>query len=107
MGLAGCVDVRDLLGGQIRYSKVDRLRGGGAIVDVGHVDPAMLETCRADFAVVTNHLRYRADPSVYAAELANYDRLLAGGKVRFVIEPLRGERSGPEVQIIEMAPASR
>jgi 4-amino-4-deoxy-L-arabinose transferase-like glycosyltransferase len=107
MGSAGCVDVRDLLGGQIRYSKVDRLRGGGAIVDVGHVDPALLETCRADYAVVTNHLRYRADPAAYAAELARYDRLLAGGKARFVVKPQRGERSGPEVQIVELAHPSR
>lgn len=107
MGSAGCVDVRDLLGGQIRYSKVDRLRGGGAIVDVGHVDPALLNTCRADFAVVTNHLRYRADPATYSAELARYDRLLAGGKVRLVVKPQRGERSGPEVHIVELAPASR
>lgn len=107
MGSAGCVDVRDLLGGRIRYSKVDRLRGGGAIVDVGHVDPKLIETCRADFAIVTNHLRYRADPAAYASELANYDRLLAGGKVRFVVKPQRGARSGPEVQIVKLARASR
>ncbi|OHD03429.1 MAG: hypothetical protein A2885_06925 [Sphingopyxis sp. RIFCSPHIGHO2_01_FULL_65_24] len=105
MGSAGCVDVRDLLSGQIRYSKVDRLRGGGAIVDVGHVDRAKLESCRADFAVVTNHLRYRADPVGYREELGRYDRLLAGGWVRQIVKPRRGERSGPEVHIVELAPA--
>jgi len=105
MGSAGCVDVGDLLSGQIRYSKVDRLRGGGAIVDVGHVDRTKLESCRADFAVVTNHLRYRADPVGYREELARYDSLLAGGTTRLIVKPRRGERSGPEVHVVQLVPA--
>ncbi|MBL8652239.1 MAG: glycosyltransferase family 39 protein [Sphingopyxis sp.] len=107
MGSAGCVDVGQLLSGQIRYSKVDRLRGGGAIVDIGHVDPARIETCRADYAVVINQVRYRSDPAAFRSELARYDRLLAGGATRLIVKPVRGQISGREVHIVELAPASR
>lgn len=107
MGSAGCVDVHDMLAGRIRQSEVENRRHGGAIVDVGHVDIATLDSCRADFAVVTNHLRYRADPVDYREELVRYDRLLAGGKVRLVAKAEHGVSSGPEVQIIEMATQKR
>jgi hypothetical protein len=104
MGSAGCVDVHDMLAGRIRQSEVENRRQGGAIVDIGHVDLARLDSCRADFAVVTNHLRYRADPVDYREELMRYDRLLAGGRLRFGARAERGVSSGPEIQIIELAP---
>lgn len=107
MGSAGCVEVRDLLAGRVSNSKVERARGRAAVVDVGHVAMAGIESCRADYAVVTNHLRYRADPQGYRAELMRYDHLLAGGKLRLVVKPSPGERSGPEVQILDLAPASQ
>lgn len=103
MGSAGCVDVHDMLAGRIRQSEVEDRRHGGAIVDVGHVDMARLDSCRADFAVVTNHLRYRADPVHYGEQLRRYDQLLAGGKLRLVVKAVPGVRSGPEVQVIELA----
>lgn len=107
MGSAGCVDVRDLLAGRVGQSDVERRRHGAAIVDIGHVDPARLETCRADFAVVTNHLRYRVDPAHYGAELRRYDHLLAGGRLRFAASAERGSSSGPEVQVFDLRPLPR
>ncbi|MDO9370969.1 MAG: glycosyltransferase family 39 protein [Sphingopyxis sp.] len=105
MGSAGCVDVHDLLAGRVTQSDVEGRRNGGAIVDVGHVDMAQLDSCRADFAVVTNDLRYRADPVHYREELRRYDDLLAGGRLRLTARPVTGVSSGPEVQVIELAPA--
>lgn len=105
MGSAGCVDVHDLLAGRVSQSDVEGRRNGGAIVDVGHVDMAQLDSCRADFAVVTNHLRYRADPVHYREELRRYDDLLAGGRLRLTVRPVPGVSSGPEVHVIEFAPA--
>jgi hypothetical protein len=102
MGSAGCVEVRDLLAGRVSNSKVDRTRGGGAVVDVGHVAMARIESCRADYAVVTNHLRYRADPVGYRAELARYDQLLAGARLRFTARAVPGESGGPTVQVFEL-----
>lgn len=105
MGSAGCVDVDDMLAGRISQSDVEGRRQGGAIVDIGHVDMALLGSCRADFAVVTNHLRYRADPAHYREELRRYDELLAGGRLRLTVRPVPGVSSGPEVHIVEFAPA--
>ncbi|MDZ3833310.1 MAG: glycosyltransferase family 39 protein [Sphingopyxis sp.] len=107
LGAAGCVDVHATLAGRIQYSEVEGRRSGRAIVDIGHVDMARLDSCRADFAVVSNHIRYRADARHYRKELARYDRLLAGGTLRFRAAPLPGARSGPEIAIIELAPANR
>lgn len=102
MGSAGCVDVHDLLAGRVSQSDVEDRRQGAAIVDVGHVDIARLDSCQADFAVVTNHLRYRADPIHYREELRRYDGLLAGGRLRLVARAEPGVSSGPEVQIVEL-----
>src|SRR3546814_7546648 len=63
---------------------------------------AQMGSCRADFAVVTNHLRYRADPVHYRGALRRYDRLLAGGRLRLVVRPVPGASSGPEVHIVEL-----
>ncbi|MBB6427284.1 glycosyltransferase family 39 protein [Sphingopyxis sp. JAI128] len=103
MGSAGCVDVHDMLAGRIGQSEVEDRRQGGAIVDVGHVDMARLDSCRADFAVVTNHIRYRADRVHFREALRRYDRLLAGGRLRLVVRPEPGISSGPEVHIVELA----
>lgn len=109
MGSAGCVDVHDMLAGRISQSDVEDRRQGGAIVDVGHVDMARLDSCRADFAVVTNHIRYDADPVHYREALRRYDRLLEGGRLRLVARPVPGISSGPEVHVVELAdpPAAR
>jgi 4-amino-4-deoxy-L-arabinose transferase-like glycosyltransferase len=104
MGSAGCVDVHDLLAGRVSQTDVEDRRHGAAIVDIGHVDEARLDSCRADFAVVTNHLRYRADPVHYREELRRYDQLLDGGQLRLVARAVPGVSSGPEVQVIELAP---
>lgn len=107
MGSAGCVDVHDMLAGRIRQSEVEKRRHGGAIVDIGHVDIARIETCRADFAVVSNHLRYRADPAAYREELERYDRLLSNGRLVLAVRAVRGVSSGPEVHIVRISPDPR
>lgn len=104
MGSAGCVDVHDLLAGRVSQSDVEGRRQGGAIVDIGHVDMARLDSCRADYAVVTNHLRYGADPLHYREELARYNRLLARGHLRLVAQAAPGKSSGPRVQIFQISP---
>ncbi|MBA3940852.1 MAG: oxidoreductase [Sphingopyxis sp.] len=104
LGSAGCVDIDDMLGGRMGYSEVEDRRRGAAIVDIGHVELARLDSCRADFVVVSNRLRYRADPAGYRDELRRYDRLLGDGVLRLTIRPEPGRSSGPEVQIYELKP---
>lgn len=102
LGSAGCVDVRALLAGRVRYSRVENLRGQSAIVDIGHVDRAQLDSCRADFVVVSNRLRYRTDPAAWPAERARYDMLLAGARLRLAVKAQPGRSSGPVVEVFEL-----
>lgn len=99
---AGCVDARAALSGRIRYSRVERLRSGSPIVDLGHVEPELLSSCRADYAILTHYDRYREDPRVYAAELASYDRILANGALEAVVRAKPGQSSGPVVRIVKL-----
>lgn len=78
LGTAGCVDVRALLRQAPSHNGVNRLRAGKAIVDVGNVDPALLETCKADILILSNFARYRHEPMTFAPQLASYRRLVHG-----------------------------
>lgn len=97
VGSAGCVDVREALSRRVRYSNVEKLRRGSPVVDVGHVDPARLATCRADYAVFTHYRRY--DEPVFAPQRARYRALMQDARVVAVIRPIAGQSSGPEVVI--------
>lgn len=101
LGSAGCVDAATLLAGKIRYSTVETLRTGRAIVDLGHVDPARLASCRADYAIFTHDEVYRTDPR-FRAQLDLYRAIGRQGRVRAIIRPERGRRGGPVVHIVEL-----
>lgn len=105
LGAAGCVDVRDALSGRIRYSRVEGLRAGRPLVDLGHVDPALLPTCRADYAVLSHYGRYRADPH-FRPEFEQYERLIRGGDIVAEFRPVPGSSSGPAVHVVRLAAAS-
>lgn len=102
LGSAGCIDARALLADRVRYSQVERLRSGSPIVDLGHVDTARLGSCRADYAVFSHYDRYATEPSRYAGHLARYRALLRGGTVRAVVRPVKGQRAGPMVMIVQI-----
>ncbi len=103
LGSAGCVDAGALLAGRIRYSTVEILRVGRPIVDLGHVEPARLASCRADYAIFTHYEIYHANRNAFAAQLAAYRTIAAGGRVRAIIRPIAGSRGGPVVHIVELA----
>jgi 4-amino-4-deoxy-L-arabinose transferase-like glycosyltransferase len=102
LGSAGCIDVRRTLTGQLRYSQVETLRAGRPVIDLGHVDPALLETCRADYAVLSHYDVYRADAARFPAELGRYQRLLHGGHWAAELHSIGGERGGPTVRIVRL-----
>jgi 4-amino-4-deoxy-L-arabinose transferase-like glycosyltransferase len=102
LGSAGCADAAALLAGRIRYSTVETLRVGRPIVDIGHVEPSRLASCRADYAVFTHYDVYRTDRDAFAAQLGAYRAIAAGGRVRAVIRPAAGSRGGPVVRIVEL-----
>lgn len=103
VGAAGCIDARQALGGHIRYSRVERLRRGNPVVDIGYVDARKLTTCHADFAVFSHYTRYATDRR-FAPQLARYRGLMRGGWIRAIIRPLPGYSGGPEIVIVETGP---
>ena len=104
LGSAGCVDARAILTGQIRYSKVETLRSGRAVVDLAHVDAAQIPTCHADIAILSHYDGYRADPAHFRDELGRYALLLRGGRQLAEFRPEPGARTGPVVRIVKLRP---
>lgn len=105
LGAAGCIDARGALTGRIKYSKVERLRTGRPIIDLGNIDAGLLPSCRADYAILTHVDRYRASAGHFGAELARYRQLLRGSRELAVIRPEPGRRGGPVVHIVKLDPA--
>lgn len=77
MGSAGCIDVRAALRRAPSHATVNRARTGRAIVDLGHVDADKLASCRADFAILANADRYRAEAVRFPAQTSIYRRYLS------------------------------
>jgi 4-amino-4-deoxy-L-arabinose transferase-like glycosyltransferase len=76
LGSAGCVDVRSALNKRPSYRRVNGLRQGSAIVDLGHVDIHQLSTCDADVVVLSNFARYMQEPARFPRELSVYQQML-------------------------------
>jgi len=107
LGSAGCVDVRQALTGRIRYSKVEGLRASKPLIDLGHVEPTLLATCRADYAIFSHYGRYGDDPRNFGAELAQYRQLIDDGRIEAVFRPVAGSSSGPVVHVVRLERAGR
>lgn len=103
LGSAGCIDVHAALAGHIRYSRVEGLRADSPIMDLGHVDMALLDSCRADYAVLTHYARYRADAATFGDALGRYRTLLKGARIVAVIRPEPGRSAGPVVHIVRLS----
>lgn len=106
-GRPGCVDAVKHLTGQIRYAEIETWRKDKAVVDIGTVDPARLESCRGDYAILTHLDRYEAERARFGPELASYGRLVAGGRLLATFRPSPGELGGPVVRIYRLADAPR
>ena len=102
LGQAGCVDGRQLLDGGIRYEQVNTARKGSPIVDLGNVSAARLESCRADYAILTYYDLYRSEHDVFPAQNATYDALLADGRTVALFRPQPGRTGGPIVRIVAL-----
>lgn len=102
LGAAGCLDAGDLLSGKIRYAEVEHARERAPVVDLGHVKPARLESCRAHYAILTHYDRYLAERTVFASELARYHAIMRGATTIRVIRPVPGKSSGPVVHLVRL-----
>jgi 4-amino-4-deoxy-L-arabinose transferase-like glycosyltransferase len=103
LGDAGCMDVRATLNGQINYAPIDGARGNRSIVDYGTLAPSRRDTCRADYAILTQYDRYRAEQAAFPDEAAAYQTLIAQGTVVATFAPVPGISAGPVVRIVRFA----
>jgi asparagine N-glycosylation enzyme membrane subunit Stt3 len=102
LGEAGCVDAKRLLTQGVNYEEVEELRKGSPIVDLGNVAPNRIETCRADYAILTYYALYRAEGALFPRELGNYEKLLAGGRTVALFAPQPGRAGGPTVIVVAL-----
>jgi hypothetical protein len=102
IGAAGCVDGVKLLTQGVDYEQVEQLRQGSPIVDFGNVSPDRLESCRADYAILTYYDLYRTEAAAFPKEVRNYEKLLAGGRTVALFEPRLGRAGGPLVRVVAL-----
>ncbi len=103
IGAAGCIDAGDFLKGKTTADFVGGLRGKSSVVDLGTIDPSKLPTCRADYAILSDFDRYRAEASFYGDELKIYNRYIQGGRQVAHFAPASGKSGGPVVRIFRFA----
>ena len=102
LGEAGCVDAKRILKQGVNYEEVEELRKGSPIVDLGNVAPSRLNSCRADYAILSYYALYRAEGRLFPRELGNYEKLLAGGRTVALFEPRPGRAGGPSVVVVAL-----
>ena len=102
LGEVGCIDAKRVLAQGVNYEEVEEFRKGSPIVDLGNVTPERIETCRADYAVLTYYALYRKEAALFPRELGNYQKLLAGGRTVALFEPRPGRAGGPTVVIVAL-----
>jgi len=107
IGRDGCRDGRGLLASGIRYDDLEKARGGNPVVDLGNVNPRLLSSCRADYAVLTYYDLYLREADRYPEEVRTYREILAGGRTVAVFRPKPGKIGGPIVRIVALPPQSQ
>lgn len=106
LGDTGCVNANDWLHGKVDYEKVQNRRGPRTNVDYGTLAPAREDTCRTDYAILTQYDRYLAEQAAFPAEVATYQRLIGRGQTLAIFSPIQGQSSGPVVRIIGFNPTA-
>ncbi len=100
-GEAGCLDPMVTLSGGMDIKDTDKWRSGSAVVDIGSVKPARLDSCVSDYAILTNYARYRDNKALYPSEYRNYRAIIEKGDIVGHFIPKSGVRGGPEIFIVK------
>jgi hypothetical protein len=103
VGEAGCIDGARASRTGVRFKAVQKARRGITIVNLGTLPSDRIDSCRADFAILTYFDRYRVERARYPDEMATYAAVLAGGRTVALFRPISGTRGGPVVRIVRMA----
>lgn len=99
-GEVGCIDGVAILRGGIRYDDINRERNGAPIVDLGNIPRGKLNSCKADFSILSYYDLYRAEAASFPSQFSTYQSLLDGGKTVAVFRPEPGRVGGPVIRIV-------
>lgn len=102
LGEAGCMDAVQLLKSNVGYDKVQKMRSGSPIVDLGNVNPQRAASCRTNYAILTYYDLYKHEAKNFPREMATYEQVLAGGRTVAIFRPRTGHSGGPIVRIVAM-----
>ncbi len=106
MGETGCVNARDMLAGRIDYRVVEQARAGRTNLDYGTLAADKRDTCRADYAILMEMDRYRAERALFPAEHAAYQALLGTMQPQTALRATPGEGAGPVVWVLQARQAA-
>ncbi|MEO1968983.1 MAG: glycosyltransferase family 39 protein [Sphingomonadaceae bacterium] len=101
MGDAGCVDPRNFLSKRKGYSSIQQARGTRSIVDYGNIPAEKRHTCDADYALLSQYMRYRDERGRFPAEYEAYQKLISSGKIVATFEPKPGVSAGPAIVVVK------
>lgn len=104
LGSQGCIDGRRALTAGVDYENVQQSRGKSPIIDLGSIPADKVDTCRADYAILTYYDLYLAEKGGYPAQIEAYQRLLSGGRTVALFVPDRTRASGPITRIVALRP---
>ncbi|WP_279350970.1 ArnT family glycosyltransferase [Erythrobacter litoralis] len=108
VGTAGCLNARATLQNGFDYGQIDAVRGGNSNLDYGAIPPSARKTCAADFAILTEHGRYRAEKETFPRQNRAYEKLVAKGQVIARFKMAEGKVGGrPEVVVVDFRSQSR
>ncbi len=102
VGALGCVDVAATLAGRIDFPTVERAQKGRTQINLGTIDPAKVDSCHADYAIVSELDRFAAEAPKWIAERGIYAALLRGATPLVTFRPVPGRIGGPVVRIYRL-----
>lgn len=101
VGAAGCIDPRMLLRGKVTLKQIEAMRGGLSNVDFGTVSTNKMDSCRADYAIITQYDRYAAERSRFPVEFSHYDNLISSSDTVALFRPQPGISGGWVVRVLK------
>jgi len=101
LGDAGCIDAKSMISGKAGYGVIDAARGSRSNVDYGTLAPDKRDSCRADYAILSQYDRYAAERADFPAEYEAYRALIARGRIVATFRPQPGVSSGPIMRIVQ------
>jgi len=102
IGEAGCVDGQKMLKGGVKFESVQKARRGSAIVDLGNVAADKLETCRADYAILTYYDLYLAEQKDFPDQVKRYRELFGAGRTVALFRAPARFAGWPSVRIVAL-----